>query len=203
MPLRPPFASPYSHGFVRVGAAVPAVAPADPAANGAAILDLVRRGHAEKAAVLVFPELCVTAYAIDDLHLQETLLEAAEAEIGKLCAASRDLDPLFVIGAPLRSQGLLYNCAVVIHRGRILGVTPKSYLPNYREFYEDRWFTSGAGVTGRTLGGGGSERSVRRRSVVPLGRNLPVRRPCGDLRGPVGPQSAVRVRGHGGGRRCC
>jgi NAD+ synthase (glutamine-hydrolysing) len=151
MVTRPPFASPYSHGFVRVGAAVPAVVPADPSANGASILELVRRGHEEKAAVLVFPELCVTAYAIDDLHLQETLLAAAEAEIGKLCEASRKLDPLFVVGTPLRSQGLLYNCAIAIHRGRILGVTPKSYLPNYREFYEDRWFTPGAGVIGRTL----------------------------------------------------
>jgi NAD+ synthase (glutamine-hydrolysing) len=151
MSARPPFASPYSHGFVRVGAAVPAVVPADPSANGASILDLVRRGHEEKTAVLVFPELCLTAYAIDDLHLQETLLDAAEAEIGKLCAATRDLDPLFVVGAPLRSQGLLYNGALAIHRGRILGVTPKSYLPNYREFYEDRWFTPGVGVVGRTL----------------------------------------------------
>ncbi len=151
MPRPHSFFSPYAHGFVRVGAAIPAVIPADPAANGASIIGLVQQAYAEKTAVLVFPELCVTAYAIDDLHLQETLLEAAEAEIGKLCDASRHLDPLFVVGAPLRSQGLLYNCAVVIHRGRIVGVTPKTYLPNYREFYEDRWFTSGAGVMGRML----------------------------------------------------
>ena len=160
----PPFASPYSHGFVRVGAAVPAVAPADPHANGAAILHLVQEAHAAKTAVVVFPELCLTAYAIDDLHLQETLLAAAETEIGTLCAASSDLDPLFVIGAPLPSQGLLYNCAIAIHRGRILGVTPKSYLPNYREFYEDRWFTSGAGVAGRTIGVAGQN--------VPFGVDL-------------------------------
>ena len=151
--MRPglPFFSPYAHDFVRVGACVPAVVPADPVANGASILELVRQGHADRTAVLVFPELCVTAYSIDDLHLQETLLDAAEAEIGKLCDASRDLDPLFVVGAPLRSDGLLYNCAVAIHRGRILAVTPKTFLPNYREFYERRWFTSGAGVTGRTM----------------------------------------------------
>jgi NAD+ synthase (glutamine-hydrolysing) len=148
---RLPFFSPYAHGFVRVGCATPLTTPADPVANGASIIALVRQAHEEKVGVVVFPELCVTAYAVDDLHLQETLLAAAEAEIAALCDASRDLDPLFVVGAPLRSQGLLYNCAVAIHQGRIVGVTPKTYLPNYREFYERRWFASGAGVVGRTL----------------------------------------------------
>jgi NAD+ synthase (glutamine-hydrolysing) len=146
-----PFFSPYAHDFVRVGCAVPAVTPADPAANAASIVDLVRRGHQDNTAVLVFPELCLSAYAIDDLLLQEALLESVKAEIAGLCAASADLDPLFVIGAPLRFEGRLYNCAVAIHRGRILGVTPKTYLPNYREFYERRWFQSGAGLVGRTL----------------------------------------------------
>jgi NAD+ synthase (glutamine-hydrolysing) len=148
---RLPFFSPYAHGFVRVGCATPLTTPADPVANGASIIALVRQAHEEKVGLVVFPELCVTTYAIDDLHLQETLLAAAEAAIGALCDASRDLDPLFVVGAPLRSQGLLYNCAVAIHQGRIVGVTPKTYLPNYREFYERRWFASGAGVVGRTL----------------------------------------------------
>ena len=161
------FFSPYTHGFVRVGAAVPAVAIADPSANGASIIDLVQQAHEAKVSVVVFPELCVTAYAIDDLHLQDTLLEAAEAAIGALCAASRDLDPLFVVGAPLRSQGLLYNCAVAVHRGRIVGVTPKTYLPNYREFYEDRWFASGSGVVGRTMELAGQ--------VVPFGVDLLLR----------------------------
>lgn len=113
--------------------------------------DLVRRGHEASVAVLVFPELSLSAYAIDDLLLQETLLEAAAAQIARLCRDTAAFDPLFVIGAPLRFDGLLYNCAVAIHRGRILGVTPKTYLPNYREFYERRWFQSGAGVVGRTL----------------------------------------------------
>ena len=146
-----PFASPFAHDFVRVAVCAPRMTPADPAANALAILAFVRRAHAEKAAVLLFPELTLSAYAIDDLHLQETLLEAVEAEIGRLCEATRDLNPLFVVGAPLRQNGLLYNCAVVIHRGEIVGVTPKTYLPNYREFYEDRWFTSGAKVTGRQI----------------------------------------------------
>jgi len=151
MSPRPSFFSPYAHDFIRVGCPVPAVRPADPAANAASIADLVRRGHEERTAVLVFPELCVSAYAIDDLLLQDTLLEAVRAQIAALCQETAGLDPLFVIGAPLRVDGLLYNCAIAIHQGRILGVTPKTYLPNYREFYERRWFQSGAGVVGRTL----------------------------------------------------
>jgi NAD+ synthase (glutamine-hydrolysing) len=147
----PPFFSPYAHEFIRVGVCTPSVSPADVAANGASVADLVRQGHAEKVAVLVFPELCLSAYAIDDLLLQQALLAAVEIEIARLCEVTRTLDPMVVVGAPLRSQGLLYNCAVLLHHGRILGSTPKTYLPNYREFYERRWFASGAGVTGRTL----------------------------------------------------
>ena len=142
MALRP-FTSPYSHEFIRVAAATPGVVPADPAANGASIEALVRRGHDEKIAALVFPELCLSAYAVDDLHLQQTLLDAVEAELQRLCAATQALNPFFVVGAPIRVGGLLYNCGVAIHAGRILGVVPKSYLPNYREFYERRWFTPG------------------------------------------------------------
>ncbi len=164
MSPRPSFFSPYAHEFVRVGCGVPAVRPADPAANAASILDLVQEAHAGKTAVLVLPELCLSAYAIDDLLLQQTLLNAVEVEIAGLCAASRDLDPLFVVGAPLRSQGLLYNCAIVLHRGRILGAVPKTYLPNYREFYERRWFQSGARVVGRTLSLAGQD--------VPFGVDL-------------------------------
>jgi NAD+ synthase (glutamine-hydrolysing) len=146
-----PFNSPYAHEFVRVGVCAPRVTPADPAANADAIAAMVRRAHEENTAVLVFPELGLSAYAIDDLHLQQTLLDAVEHEIDRLCTQTQALNPLFVIGAPLRQNGLLYNCAVVIHRGEIVGVTPKTFLPNYREFYEDRWFTSGALVVGRSI----------------------------------------------------
>jgi NAD+ synthase (glutamine-hydrolysing) len=148
---KPPFFSPYAHDFVRVAVCAPRVTPADPAANVEAILPFVRRAHEEKAAVLLFPELGVTGYAIDDLHLQETLLDAAAAGVDRLCRETRDLNPLFAVGAPLRHRGLLYNCAVVIHKGEIVGVTPKSYLPNYREFYEDRWFTPGLNIAGETI----------------------------------------------------
>src|SRR5690606_28474933 len=126
----------YAHGFVRVAACAPVVAPADPAANAEAILKFWREADAERAALLLTPELSLSAYAIDDLLLQEPLLDAVEAAIARLVKESEELFPVLVVGAPLRSRGAIFNCAVVIHRGAVLGVVPKSFLPNYREFYE-------------------------------------------------------------------
>ena len=134
----------YRHGFVRVAACAPIVAPAEPDKNAEAILKFWREADAEKAALLLTPELSLSGYAIDDLLLQETLLDAVEAAIAKLKAESRKLFPVLIVGAPLRIGGALYNCAVVIHRGEILGVVPKSFLPNYREYYEKRHFAVGA-----------------------------------------------------------
>ncbi|HYD88969.1 MAG TPA: NAD(+) synthase [Vitreimonas sp.] len=136
------FDSLYAHGFVRVAACAPVVAPADPAANADAILKFWREADAERAAALLTPELSLTGYAIDDLLLQDALLDAAEAQIARLKEASKTLFPILIVGAPLRVRGALFNCAVVIHRGKILGVVPKSYLPNYREYYEKRHFSS-------------------------------------------------------------
>ncbi|MGD9967354.1 MAG: NAD(+) synthase [Hyphomonadaceae bacterium] len=134
------FNSLYTHGFIRVAAAAPVVAPADPAANAEAILKFWREADAESAALLLTPELSISGYAIDDLLLQEPLLDAVEDAIARLKAESEKLFPILVIGAPLRAAGSIYNCAVVIHRGRVLGVVPKSFLPNYHEFYEKRHF---------------------------------------------------------------
>ncbi|MGE3791437.1 MAG: NAD(+) synthase, partial [Hyphomonadaceae bacterium] len=134
------FKSLYAHGFVRVAAAAPVVAPADPAANAESILKFWREADAAKAAILLTPELSLSGYAIDDLLLQEPLLDAVEEGIVRLKTESENLFPVLVVGAPLRSAGAVYNCAVVIHRGRVLGVVPKSFLPNYREFYEKRHF---------------------------------------------------------------
>jgi NAD+ synthase (glutamine-hydrolysing) len=138
------FKSLYAHGFVRVGACAPVVAAADPAANAEAILKFWRDADAEKAAVLLTPELSLSGYAIDDLLLQDALLDGVEAAIARLKAESARLFPILIVGAPLRARGALYNCAVVIHRGHILGVAPKSFLPNYREYYEKRHFASAA-----------------------------------------------------------
>ena len=141
-----PFHCLYSHEFARVAAAVPRVEPADPLFNVDATLELAAKGDAASAAVMVFPELGVSAYALDELLLQDAVLDAVEAGLARIADASRKLFPVLIVGAPLRRQGRLYNAAVVIHRGRILGVVPKTYLPNYREFYERRYFTSGAGI---------------------------------------------------------
>ncbi|KQZ29870.1 NAD(+) synthase [Caulobacter sp. Root1472] len=147
----PSFFSPYRHGFVRVATAVPKVKLADPAANAQSVLALVRQAHDAGVAVLVLPELGLTGYTVDDLLQQDALLDAVEAAIAVLAQESKALSPLFVVGAPLRDAGRLYNTAVAIQGGRVRAVVPKSFLPNYREFYERRWFSPGAGVVGRTL----------------------------------------------------
>ena len=151
------FFSPYRHQFVRVAACVPAVAIAEPAKNGDRALDMVEAGDKAGVALMVFPELCLSAYAIDDLLFQDAVLDAVAAQVGRLVAASGNLAPVFVVGAPLRVQGRLYNCGLVIHRGHLLGVVPKVFLPNYREFYERRHFTSGEGVRGGVIAVGGHQ----------------------------------------------
>lgn len=133
----------YRHGFARVAACTVPVAMADPAANADRILTQVRRLHDEGVAVAVFPELSISGYAIDDLLLQDVLLDAVDESVVDLAEATEGLTPVVVVGAPLRHGNRLYNCAVVIHDGEVLGVAPKSFLPNYREFYEKRHFASG------------------------------------------------------------
>ena len=137
------FRSPHSHGFVRVAACVAPVAVADPAANVAAVLALAAECAAQGVALAVFPELALSGYAIEDLLLQDVLLDAAERAVADLVAGSASLGTVLVVGVPLRHGGRVYNCAVVVHGGRLLGVVPKSYLPNYREFYERRHFAAG------------------------------------------------------------
>ena len=146
-----PFASPYRHGFVRLAACVPETSLADPAANAARTLGMVREGHDRGVALMVFPELGISAYSIDDLLLQDALLAGVETALVALADGSRGLRPVFAVGAPLRFEGRLFNTAVIIHDGEILGVVPKTFLPNYREYYERRWFASGQGVVGRML----------------------------------------------------
>ena len=158
-----PFESVYRHGFARVAACTIPVAIADPARNAAAVVAAAREAHDEGAAVAVFPELCLTGYAIDDLVMQDVVLDATRTAIADIAAASRALRPLLVVGAPLLLGSRLYNCAVVIHRGAVLGVAPKTYLPTYREFYEARWYASGADAPATTVLGG---------EEVPVGTDL-------------------------------
>jgi len=151
------FHSLYRHGFARVTACTIKVGVADPNANAGAILDMARACHERGTALVLLPELALSAYAIDDLLLQDALLEAVEAGVAAIVEGSRELMPLILFGAPLRHRGRLYNCALVVHRGRLLGVVPKAHLPNYREFYERRHFASGDETEGDTITLGGRE----------------------------------------------
>lgn len=145
------FASLYRHGFARIAACTLPVHLGDPAANAAAIAEQARACHDEGAVVALFPELSLTGYSLDDLLLQDVLLDAAERAVIDLAERTAGLRPLIVVGAPLRDGSRIYNCAVVLHDGEVLGVVPKSHLANYREFYESRHFDDGARIAGEVL----------------------------------------------------
>ena len=142
------FRSIYQHGFARVAACTSHVAIADPPANAEAVLRQARACSDEGVAVALFPELCLTGYSIEDLLLQDAVLDGVETAVATIVEGSADLLPVVVFGAPLRHRSRVYNCAVVVHRGRLLGVAPKSYLPTYREFYERRQLAPGDDVRG-------------------------------------------------------
>jgi NAD+ synthase (glutamine-hydrolysing) len=137
---RPDFGSLYRHGFARIAAGVPYVRVADPAYNAERTIRLIRQADEQGAALVVFPELGLSSYAIDDLFHQHALLGGVEDALGEITECSAELQPVIVVGAPLLVRQALFNAAVVIHRGRVLGVVPKSYLPEYREYYEKRQF---------------------------------------------------------------
>ena len=157
------FYSAYAQGFARVAACTVPIRVADPETNARAVLEQARTCHDEGVAVAIFPELCLTGYAVDDLFLQDTLLRAVEEQLAVIVEASAELLPVLVVGAPLVHGNRVLNTAVVVHRGRVLGVAPKSYLPTYREFYERRWFAPGDDVRGTTTVAG---------QEVPIGPDL-------------------------------
>ena len=142
------FYSAYRHGFVRVAACTIHTAIADPAANAESVLQTAQECHDDNVALAVFPELTLSGYSIEDILLQDALLEAVEDALLDVITASTELLPILVVGAPLRYRHRVYNTAVVVHRGRVLGIVPKSYLPTYREFYERRQMAPGDDVRG-------------------------------------------------------
>ncbi|WP_405531311.1 NAD(+) synthase [Streptomyces canus] len=158
------FWSIYQHGFARVAACTGHTVIADPPANAEAVLRHARRCGDEGVAVAVFPEMGLCGYSIEDLLLQDALLDEVEAALADVVAGSADLLPVLVVGAPLRHRNRVYNCAVIVHRGRVLGVVPKSYPPNYREFYERRQIGDGADERGGSIRVGGES--------VPFGVDL-------------------------------
>jgi NAD+ synthase (glutamine-hydrolysing) len=133
----------YRHGFARVAVATPIVRIGDPRHNAEATLELIEEAAAQKTSLVVFPELGLTAYSCDDLFHQRALIDGAEEALAQLIERTRRLSTAALVGLPVAVNGLLYNCAALIARGRLVGVVPKTYLPNYREFYEARYFTPG------------------------------------------------------------
>jgi NAD+ synthase (glutamine-hydrolysing) len=130
----------YNHGFIRVAVGVPEARVADPVFNTVRTIELMEKAEQERAVLMLFPELGLSAYSCDDLFHQRALLDASLASLQRILDASKQLNLIAVVGMPLQVDHLLFNCGVVLHKGKILGVVPKTYLPNYREFYEPRQF---------------------------------------------------------------
>lgn len=159
-----PFASLYRHGFARVAVGIPRVALGNPQINLKNTLQLAQQAARQHAVVAVFPELGLSGYSNEDLFHQEALLWQAEESLRQVVAASEQWGLLLLVGVPLTFEQKLFNCAAVIHRGRLLGIVPKSYLPNYREYYERRQFTSGLAAVSTEVSLFGQ--------TVPFGTNL-------------------------------
>jgi NAD+ synthase (glutamine-hydrolysing) len=192
------FYSLYAHEFVRVACCVPRTRVADAKFNLAQTLRLARAGDQARTAIMVFPELGLSSYALEDLLLQDALLDEIEGSLAQVVEASRALFPILVVGAPLRVTGRLYNTAIAIHRGRILGAVPKTYLPNYREFYEKRHFVSGAntivgeiGLAGQTVPFG-TDLLFRSTGSLPMTFHVEI---CEDIWMPIPPSSHAALAG--------
>ncbi|MCB2339700.1 NAD(+) synthase [Clostridium estertheticum] len=151
--------------FIKVSAACPIVNVADIEFNLTNIQKCIKQAYAERSKFIVFPELCITAYTCADLFLQQRLLEKSEDAIKSLCEFSENKDILIAVGSPLYFNDCLYNCAYIIFNGKLLGIVPKSYIPNYSEFYEKRWFAEGLGIINKTV-------DLSFASDIPFGTNL-------------------------------
>jgi NAD+ synthase (glutamine-hydrolysing) len=151
-------------GFLRIGAAVPELRIADIEFNVSAIISLIKQAVKEKVQVAVFPEMALTGYTIGDLVQQDVLLSQAEKGLGRILEETAGIDMLLAIGMPVALDGKIFNCAVILNSGRILGVIPKAFLPSYREFYEDRWFSPAGDACSDTVDLAGQK--------APFGRDI-------------------------------
>lgn len=184
-----------NYGYVKVAAAVPRVKVADCRFNTEQIEKEIIIADGKGVQIIAFPELCITGYTCGDLFAQQLLLEEAEIGLIRILNDTRQMDIISILGMPVACNGLLLNVAVVIQKGKVLGVIPKTYLPNYKEFYEKRWFTSACEV---------HESSIRLcGQVVPMGRNLLFETAdvtfgveiCEDLWAPIPPSSVLALQG--------
>src|SRR5918995_2279272 len=189
----------YTHGFIRVAVGIPEVRVADPAFNGARTIELIEKAQRESAVLSLFPELGLSAYSCEDLFHQQALLDGSLEALGEVLKASEKLKLIAVVGMPLRVDHLLFNCAVVLCRGKILGVVPKTFLPNYREFYEYRQFAPATAAYSTTI-------DLLGQSGIPFGEHLVFQcqeqkeftffvEICEDLWVPVPPSSIAALAG--------
>ncbi len=141
----------YNHNFIRASVAIPEVRVADPDFNSTQTISLMKQADEQKSALVIFPELGLSAYSCEDLFQQQALLDGCLASLTRILEASGQTNSITIVGLPLQLRNMLFNCAVVLYKGRILGVMPKTYLPNYREFYELRQFTPGDFISEETI----------------------------------------------------
>ncbi len=189
----------YNHGFIRAAVGIPEVKVADTEFNAARTIELMEQAEREKAILALFPELGISAYSCEDLFHQQALLDGCLAALHRALKASEKLELITVVGMPLQVDNLLFNCAVVFFRGRILGVVPKTYLPNYREFYEQRQFAPAAAAVSSSI-------NLFGQSAIPFGERLLFRMDkaqrftffveiCEDLWVPIPPSSSAALAG--------
>lgn len=185
------------HGFIKVAAAVPSVRVADCEYNLGQIENTLAKAEAQNVEIVVFPELCITGYTCQDLFRQNLLLEQAEAAVEKLLAFTKKLDVISVIGVPVRINDILVNSALVIQHGKIIGLVPKTYLPNYGEFYEKRWFASALDIDTNSLTYAKQDIAVTNEAEVfrtPDGVRFGVEI-CEDVWSPVPPSGNIALAG--------
>ena len=184
------------HGFIKVGAAIPLVSVADPQYNVDQLIALAHQAHDEGAEITVFPELCITGYTCGDLFTQQTLLHGAEEGVKRFAEATSEYDNIYIVGAPVYVYGALYNCALVVQRGKILGIIAKCYIPNYGEFNERRWFSTGYNL--RTEGNieyAGQSAHIGSYQIFHTGRYAFGVEICEDLWSVTPPSSALALQG--------
>ena len=186
------------YGFIRVGAAVPEVKVADCKFNREKIIELVCEAEENRVSIVVFPELCISSYTCGDLFLQSLLLKECENSLSFIAEKTRDKNVFIILGMPIKADNRIFNCAVVLNKGQILGVIPKTHIPNYGEFYEKRWFAGANELK--------SENINICSQNVPVGRNILFRdiknedftfgiEICEDLWAPIPPSSYHAVEG--------
>ena len=184
------------HGFIKVGAAIPLVSVADPKYNVDQLIKLAHEAHEEGAEITVFPELCITGYTCGDLFTQQTLLQGAEEGVKRFAEATSEYDNIYIVGAPVYVYGALYNCALVVQRGKILGIIAKCYIPNYGEFNERRWFSTGYNLrTEENIEYAGQSVHIGSYQIFHTGRYAFGVEICEDLWSVTPPSSALALQG--------